>query len=108
MSLAKYNKMVRVFEKPENPEYCKLNRWVEGTELDIKGLYLGSGNFGETCSMWIGENIIVNLPSHLVETVKSILHDPESVEFIKSGQAKAVVKSYFDRNKRKQLTIEFM
>lgn len=108
MSLKQFNKVNYVFDKPEDPDYIKLDNYPVGTELEIHGFYLSKGKYGASASMWIGGNVIVNLPKHKVEDVQRIINDEDAVTLIKKGNEKCVVRSYIDDKGIERKTVEFL
>lgn len=70
----------------------------EKKEYVLQGIYINTkSNFGNQ-PVAIIEGCLVNLPSHLMEQVKTILDDPEQIEDIKKGIAGFTIYSY--KNKK--------
>ena len=62
----------------------------------LYGLFINNkSKFGDS-PVAIIEDSYINLPDHMVNTVKDILADPESIDQIKAGKAGLVVRSYTD------------
>lgn len=99
MSFAsRYNRGNRWDIKTDNFEYKKISEVVaaDGEDVPYKifgVLYNPSGKFGESCAV-ILESCFVNLPKHMVETVKEILGSSEDVEDIKAGKVGIEFYSY--------------
>ena len=66
---------------------------------DVKALYINTkSKFGDTPSVAIDPVIIVNLPKHLLETVKEMINDDECVDAINNNEVKFKIYSYKDKN----------
>lgn len=88
MLLNKYNKKVNVFkyEQVENPPYKRLKDLYEldETEILIKGFFINNKGYYGDSAVAIAEGFNINLPSHLLETVKEMLTDDEVIEMVNS------------------------
>ena len=66
---------------------------------DVKALYINTkSKFGDAPCVAIDPVIIVNLPKHLLETVKEMINDDECVAAINNNEVKFKVYSYKDNN----------
>ena len=64
---------------------------------DVKALYINTkSKFGDAPSVAIDPVIIVNLPKHLLETVKEMINDNECVDAINNNEVKFKIYSYKD------------
>lgn len=66
---------------------------------DVKALYINTkSRFGDAPCIAIDPVTIVNLPKHLLETVKEMINDSECVEAINNNEVKFKIYSYKDKN----------
>ena len=66
---------------------------------DVKALYINTkSKFGDAPCVAIDPVIIVNLPKHLLETVKEMIDDNECVDAINNNEVKFKIYSYKDKN----------
>ena len=64
---------------------------------DVKALYINTiSKFGDAPRVAIDPVIIVNLPKHLLETVKEMIDDAECVQAINNNEVKFKIYSYKD------------
>ena len=64
----------------------------------VRGMYINTkGNYGATPAV-ITDGAVVNLPEHLTDTVRDIIHDTEAVEDIKQGAVGFTVREYVSKN----------
>lgn len=64
---------------------------------DVKALYINTkSKFGDAPCVAIDPVIIVNLPKHLLETVKEMIADAECVDAINNNEVKFKIYSYRD------------
>lgn len=64
---------------------------------DVKALYINTkSKFGDAPCVAIDPVIIVNLPKHLLETVKEMIADDECVDAINNNEVKFKIYSYRD------------
>ena len=64
---------------------------------DVKALYINTkSKFGDAPCVAIDPVIIVNLPKHLLETVKEMIADDECVAAINNNEVKFKIYSYRD------------
>ena len=74
--------------------YIKLSDLKVGEERPIRGLFINSkGNF-DAHPVAIVNNTLIDLPSHLTDTVNEIVADQEAVEAIKAGKVGIKVREY--------------
>lgn len=113
MLLDKYNKKkVNVFkyEQVENPEYKSLKELYENgkTEILIKGFFINTkGYYGESAvAMARGFNI--NLPNHLLETVKEMLTDDEVIEMINNDRVGIEIYQYTSKKWGTNYSVNFI
>lgn len=64
---------------------------------DVKALYINTkSRFGDAPCVAIDPVTIVNLPKHLLETVKEMINDDECVDAINNNEVKFKIYSYYD------------
>ena len=74
------------YKIPENTPFVKLKDLPVGTVQTVRLVYINTkGNYGEE-PVAVTDKAIVNLPKHLVDTVKAMIDDDEAVEAINAGQ----------------------
>lgn len=96
----KYVKLADLYNAPENGG--------EKTVHAINGLYVHKSPLGDSPVVIDEANkTLVNLPSHLGETVREILQDPEAVETIKAGKVGYSIYEY-DSHGKKCYSIAFV
>lgn len=89
----KYVKLADLYNAPENGG--------EKTVHAINGVYVHKSRLGDSPVIIDGENkTLVNLPSHMGETVREILQDPEGVEAIKQGKVGYTIYEYESHGKK--------
>ena len=99
----KFNKGNKFTFKPvEDAQYVSLedlyNKNPEQIH-DVKALYINTkSQFGDAPCVAIDPVIIVNLPKHLLETVKEMINDDECVDAINNNEVKFKIYSYKDKN----------
>lgn len=86
------------FEMPENHEYIDLRSLASQRGLDeayvVRMLYINKkGKFGDN-PVVVTDDHLVNLPSHLLETVKDILTDAPSISMINNGEVGFKIYQY--------------
>ena len=65
---------------------------------DVRALYINTkSKFGDAPCVAIDPVIIVNLPKHLLETVKEMISDDECVDAINNNEVKFKIYSYKDK-----------
>lgn len=68
---------------------------------EINGLYVHKSQLGDSPVIIDEENKrLVNLPSHIAETVREILADDEAVETIKAGKVGYTIYEYESHGKK--------
>ena len=98
----KFNKGSKfTFKTVDDPQYVSLEvLYNEDPEQihDVKALYINTkSRFGDAPCVAIDPVIIVNLPSHLLETVKEMINDDECVDAINNNEVKFKIYSYKDK-----------
>lgn len=76
---------------------------ADGEIFAIDGLYINTkSSFGDhPVAILAKEKLLVDLPAHLVEDVKDILHTPEVVEAIKAGHVGFTIRGYYQERFKK-------
>ena len=97
----KFNKGSKfTFKTADDPQYVSLedlyNKNPEQIH-DVKALYINTkSKFGDSPCVAIDPVIIVNLPKHLLETIKEMINDNECVDAINNNEVKFKIYSYKD------------
>ena len=87
-------------------KYMKLDD-VEDGRLPFEGLYLSDkGYYGTSASLILNSKTVVNLPKHMVVTVKAIIEDDTAVKLINEGKVFFEKKDYI-KDGKKHYTVEF-
>lgn len=98
MGITKFNKGDTLFTNTERYSVFKTLKELyeeNGKEKRylVTGLYTYKGKFGEGCFAK-SDGFNISLPSHMVETVKRIREDKESVEQINNGEVFIEIYTY--------------
>ena len=98
----KFNKGSKFnFKTDDDPQYVSLEVLYNKNPdqiHDVKALYINiKSRFGDAPCVAIDPVIIVNLPSHLLETVKEMINDDECVAAINNNEVKFKIYSYKDK-----------
>lgn len=100
----KYNKGSRVFDiETKDFVFVKLEELFaidKDADHKIDGLYINDGGKYKAHPVAIVAEsaMLVDLPSHMTETVNDILADAESINLIKKGCVGFKVRQYTDKN----------
>mgnify|MGYP001472028153 FL=1 len=112
MLLNKYNKKVNVFkyEQVENPEYKNLKELFEDgkTEILIKGLFINTKGYYGDSPVAIAEGYNINLPGHLLDTVKEMLTDSELIEMINNDRVGINIYQYTSKKWGSNYSVNFI
>ena len=98
----KFNKSVNkfTFKQCDNVTYVNLEDLLNmygGDIYPVKALYINKkSKFGDSPCVVINEDITVNLPKHLTETVIEMINDDECVAAINNNEVKFKIYSYND------------
>lgn len=93
----------------EKWEFKKCSEMKLGEEYALKGLYISKDRGYGNGAVALLDGYKLNLPKHMLERVKEILEDEESIEEIKSGKAYIVISSYVSQTYKKTgYSIEFV
>lgn len=100
--LDKYNKSTRfAFQTPENFEYInlvRLNNLYPGQTHQVNALYINKkSRYGDAPVAVTGTHI-VNLPNHLLGTVKEMMNDSELVEAVNKHLVGFTIYEYDSEN----------
>lgn len=105
MSFAKLYNKVTFSVNTEGFEYCKLKDLYEPKAKEQKthvlnGLFVNKSPLGESPVFICAElKKLVNIPSHLADTCKTILSDCDAVQAIEEGKVGFYIYSYEARGK---------
>lgn len=103
----KYNKGSRVFDiETKDFVFTKLAELYaidKDAEHKVDGLYINNGGkFDAHPVAIVSESaMLVDLPSHMTDTVKEVLNDAESIDLIKKGCVGFKVRQYTDKKYNK-------
>ena len=103
---SKYNKGVKKFDftNEENAPFISLGELYNADmvkPVELKGVYINSkSKFGEQ-AVAIIDGFYVNLPKHMVETVKEMLTDEEFVHGVNAGNVYFDVEKYYSEKYNK-------
>ena len=112
MFLNKYNKKVNVFkyEQVEEPEYKSLKDLFENgeTEVLIKGFFINTKGYYGDSAVAIADGYNINLPNHLLETVKEMLTDGELIEMINNDRIGIEIYQYTSKKWGTNYSVNFI
>ena len=104
----KYNKFNTTFDIViKDFEFMKGYDFIEKIEEKIKkidGLYINKkGNYKDhPVAIIADEKILLDLPSHMTDTVNEVLQDSESIDLIKKGLVGLKAHEYVDKTYNKR------
>ena len=113
MGIAKHNRVtVKFTVDTEGFEFKKLGDLYDEkkpeTVFSVYGLYINrKSKFGES-PFAASDGYFISLPQHLVDTVKEILADPESIEQMNSAKAGLKIRTYDDDKGITHYTADFV
>src|SRR5690606_32206198 len=98
MGITKFNKGDALFTNTERYDEFKTlkelyEEYGKGKRYLITGLYVYKSVYGEGCFAK-SEGFNISLPSHMVETVKEIRQDKESIEQINNSEVFIEIYTY--------------
>ena len=98
MSITKFNKGAVLFTDNERLEDFKTLEELftengKDKSYPVKGVYSYKSSYGEGCFIK-SEGFNISLPNHMLETIKIIREDAESVEAINAGLISVTIYSY--------------
>ena len=98
MSITKFNKGAVLFTDNERLEDFKTLEELfteNGKEKSypVKGVYSYKSSYGEGCFIK-SEGFNISLPNHLLDIIKTIREDKESVDAINAGKISVTIYSY--------------
>ena len=115
MSFAsKYSKASPTFNvRLNHPVYTSLadlfSEYGSGHVFAISGVYINTkGKYGPQGMIAINDSLMVNLPSHLTETIEEMRKDEEAVEAINNGQAGFKIYLYQTKNGRTGYSVNWV
>jgi len=104
MSIAgKYNHGTRfTYQIPKECGFTSLSKLFQadgqGTVYSVKGLYINhKSKFGDA-PVVVSDFALVNLPKHLLDTVKQMLMDDEFIESVNAGKVGFSIYPYTVKN----------
>ena len=104
MVAGKYNKVKRFDVNTDGFEYKKLEELYKEGKVNIfplKALYINTkGKFGDR-PLAVTDKCFVNLPNHLLETVREMLNDAELIEAINADKVAFEIYAYEDKTYNK-------
>lgn len=98
MAISKFNKGELVFKDTERfNEFKTLEQLFNENGLDkqyiVKGVYSFKSSYGEGCFIK-SDGFNISLPTHLLNTIKEIREDKESIDAINDGRVYTTIYSY--------------
>lgn len=95
---SRYNKRRFNYIIPKDVEYRNLPELLKkdglGSVYTVKALYINTkGNYGDS-PVAVLDSVIVNLPSHLLDMVKSMLEDEEVIDAVNQDKLGFTVYEY--------------
>lgn len=98
MGINKFNKGELLFKDTDRFDDFKtleelFNENGSDAEYIVKGVYSYKSSYGQGCFIK-SDGFNISLPSHLVDTIKSIREDQESVDGINAGKVFISIYSY--------------
>lgn len=103
MSFARKFNVGNVFEiNTDGMSFCKLSdlygKHGENAIFEIGGLFISQGGVYGPNPVIITPTMLVNLPNHLLETVRNIISDDEAIDIIKQGLVGFKVREYQNKD----------
>lgn len=110
--LNKYNNNVNRFDfvQAKNVEYKKLSDLYEDNvkQLKINSLFINTkGKFGES-PVATADGFNINLPTHLLETVKEMIQDEDVIELANQGNLGIEIYQYETKKWGKNYSSNFI
>lgn len=103
----KYNRGNKFDVDTTGFEYVKLTELKVGETYRLCGFYINQkGEYGAS-PVAILEDRFVNLPKHLLEVVRDMLIDDETIEAIRAGKFGFVPREYVDKKDKKRVSVEW-
>ncbi len=98
MSITKFNKGQVLFTDNERLEDFKTLEELftengKEKEYSVKGVYNYKSSYGEGCFIK-SDGFNISLPNHMLDTIKTIREDVESVQAINDGKISITIYSY--------------
>lgn len=98
MAISKFNKGELIFKDTERfSEFKTLEELFSNNGKDkeylVKGVYSFKSSYGEGCFIK-SEGFNISLPNHLLNTIKEIREDKESIVAINDGKVYITIYSY--------------
>ena len=98
MGITKFNKSELLFKDNERLDIFKtleelFNENGKDEKYLVKGVYSYESSYGKGCFIK-SDSFNISLPSHLVETIKSIREDKESIDEINENKVYVEIYSY--------------
>ena len=106
---SKHNKTGIIFDIDikEFP-YISLYKIDEHQTYPVKGMYIKHDGQHGPYPIFIGDGILIGMPEHLIDEVKSILNDDEDIAAIKAGKVGFNVRKYNDKNGTERRSIDWV
>lgn len=108
MSFAnRYNKGTKFDIDTTGFKYFKLTDLTVGNTYALKGFYINTkGEYGAS-PVAILEDRFVNLPSHLLDVVRDMLVNDETIADIKAGKCGFIPREYEDKKGKTRVSVEW-
>lgn len=109
--LSKYNNNVNrfTFKQVDNPDYKSLKELYKNGDvaLFVGGLFVNTkSKFGDS-PVAVCDGFNVNLPNHLLETVKEMINDDDVVELANKGDLAMEIYEYETKKWGKSYSVNF-
>lgn len=107
MGLKKFNKTGNNFERiewgvnTEGFQFKKCSEMEIGKAYTVRGLYISKDRGYGNGAVAILNDCFLNLPTSMLDEVKDILKDEESIAELKSGDAKLVIRTFTSKKYNK-------
>lgn len=101
-SAKKYNKgSVFTFKAPDTFEFTTLDELYTNNGIDrvypVKALYINTKSKYGDHPVVVTDSAFVDVPKHLIDTVKEMMNDEECIDAINNGHVGFTVYSYIDK-----------
>lgn len=103
----KYNRGSKFDVDTTGFEYVKLTQLNKDESYKLRGFYINTkGEYGAS-PVAILDDRFVNLPQHLLETVRDMLIDDDTIEAIRAGKFGFIPREYVDKKGKTRVSVEW-
>lgn len=111
MGIAKFNRVNNLFKVDTSGyKFMSLAELYthDSVVLPLRGLYINpKGKFGAS-PFAAGDGYFISLPSHLLDVVRSIMDDQETVDLINGGKCGITIRKYQTDDGSDHFTADFV